>query len=584
MRCFFVLSANLCAQMVPCPVTGDIVLGVHGFGTTPLNGQNCQLTPINHRLGITQMWIREQGTATWRWVPRGWTNTFDFFPSNGLTGAVFGASATQQFEVRLRAISFPGTADIVCSGTWAPTVVSAGFGVQTVGTCQFPDPGVSTAPCPMSTPPHLIEDQFYSYSGTTDTSPPKKTSGPYLLEWRDWGSFNCNPGFGSTADCQSGSCIDSGLATGFAAIQLGWTQLILPAAFSGVTAELRYWAKCASATACVITVNFGPCGTTAFNAAPQAITNAWAQYTVSVNTVFASCATGFQVVQFKFNPNMRILVDTALWFCNGSPCTAVVPPTQPNPPCGGATTASSTTTTVAGGPTSTPCGYAVCCTLGSLPLPPTHVQCNMTLSSAFSSFDCSTFAAPVARAAGCLVSDIIILGVFSGSTIITLGMPSPSSTQFSAATTNGTTGVPNLQQFVSPSGTAVSPSAAFAWWIIIIVLLIVAAAVVVTILLCRHRNKSKGDRGVSYVTMDGSAPVGGAVKSAPAAAPASSGSVVKARVKHDVMDLGEHVLPARTGQIATMSREDWGATSDWVYVQIGDQEGYVPRDYLALVK
>jgi hypothetical protein len=43
--------------------------------------------------------------------------------------------------------------------------------------------------------------------------PAKKTSGPWLLEWRDWGSYGLSgagslPVYGYAADCQSGTCID----------------------------------------------------------------------------------------------------------------------------------------------------------------------------------------------------------------------------------------------------------------------------------------------------------------------------------------------------------------------------------------
>ncbi len=95
-------------------------------------------------------------------MPRDWVNTFNYFPSNGLTGFVYGSNAQKQFDIRIRPVGYPVQAEVQClANTWSPTTVSSGYGVQTLGTCQFADPGIAATACPLAFPPNLIEDQFY---------------------------------------------------------------------------------------------------------------------------------------------------------------------------------------------------------------------------------------------------------------------------------------------------------------------------------------------------------------------------------------------------------------------------------------
>lgn len=85
-------------KKVPCPVVGDIVLGVRGFpAATPNLNSNIELTPINFRVGITDMWARGRTAAdapgTWKWLPRTWTNNFlheptTLFPVTGKYAAL----------------------------------------------------------------------------------------------------------------------------------------------------------------------------------------------------------------------------------------------------------------------------------------------------------------------------------------------------------------------------------------------------------------------------------------------------------------------------------------------------------------
>ncbi len=110
-----------------------------------------------------------------------------------------------------------------------------------------------------------------------------------------YGLTSAIPTYGYTADCQAGSCVDSSPAKSFAAIQLGWTQTILPSTFSGYDVELRYYAKCASlpATACSVTFQVTtPCALT--KAPVQAYNGSWVQ--VSLHTHFGGNADEFAPV------------------------------------------------------------------------------------------------------------------------------------------------------------------------------------------------------------------------------------------------------------------------------------------------
>lgn len=132
-------------KKVPCPVEGQMKLGVHGYNANPLDGGNVELVVLHHRLGIKSIWIQGRDASNqpngWKWVPRSWTNKFNFYPSNGLTGLVYGQSATKTFDIKIRPTV---GADLICTASWAPTPLSgdATRGIQTLGTCQFPDPGV----------------------------------------------------------------------------------------------------------------------------------------------------------------------------------------------------------------------------------------------------------------------------------------------------------------------------------------------------------------------------------------------------------------------------------------------------------
>jgi hypothetical protein len=113
-------------------------------------------------------------------------------------------------------------------------------------------------------------------------------------------------------------------------ICLGWCQKVLPATVSSVTFELRYWAKCMSASCA--NIQFGinnPC--TPVFAPAVTFTNTWTQYTVrfcffvcfcftlskvDMNALLASCTTGFGTARWNLGAQtgQRFLLDTAIWF------------------------------------------------------------------------------------------------------------------------------------------------------------------------------------------------------------------------------------------------------------------------------
>eukprot|EP01124_Arcella_intermedia_P000380 TRINITY_DN10193_c0_g1_i1.p1 TRINITY_DN10193_c0_g1~~TRINITY_DN10193_c0_g1_i1.p1 ORF type:complete len:604 (+),score=87.91 TRINITY_DN10193_c0_g1_i1:24-1835(+) len=332
-------------KKVPCPIEGQIRLGVHGYNSNPLDGSNLEIVVLHHRLGITSLWVQGRNATEhpsgWKWVPRGWTNTFNFYPGNGLSGHLYDLSPSKTFDIKLRSVL--GT-DLLCTATWSPTALSSDStrGIVSLGSCQFPSVAVDNVPCDPPMPPNpFIAEQAYSYScsGLDCTDCPElnktvagcsiKTEGEFLLEWRDWGSYGLpgKPNWGFTGDCHSGTkCIDSTLSTGWAGIMLGWTQPLVPSHYSRIT-EVRYWAKCVSASC---SVNFGvynPCATS--SAGSVAYSSSWAEYTVNMTRLMEACPEGFNVVRWDFGPNVQFYLDDAAFYCGGELCKQ---PTQSSTP------------------------------------------------------------------------------------------------------------------------------------------------------------------------------------------------------------------------------------------------------------
>lgn len=327
-------------KKIPCPTTGDMTLGLRGYGNTPLSGSNVELTLLNHRLGITGMWVRgrdsndaiDNSAHPYRWIPRTWTNKFSFYPSNGLSGDVFGASPTKTFDIKLRPTTGP---DLECSGiVWNPTAMSdVTYGTQTLGNCQFPDPGTSMTPCGLPSPPNpIVSSQFYSRNGYTDCTSLNsqnggcslKTEGNFLLEWRLWGTDQLSgfPNFGHTTNCHSnGRCIDFTTATGFAQVQIGWVQEIRFSVYSDIT-ELRYWARCETGATCsgVAVAIQSPCVATA--SPSVTVGSTWTEYSVNMTFLAESC-DAFQVIKWTFPSGTHLIVDEVAFFCNGLQCPNV---------------------------------------------------------------------------------------------------------------------------------------------------------------------------------------------------------------------------------------------------------------------
>ena len=147
----------------------------------PLSASNFYATPLNHRLGITSVWFRATGATNWIWTPRDEVNRFRF----GGPGNVYGSNSNLQFDIRISSVAT--IADLICTGiVWAPSATTrpggaptnSNWAVQSLGTCQFADPGVAATTCGLLYPPNVIEDQFYGYSAcgsnTCDSSPKNK--------------------------------------------------------------------------------------------------------------------------------------------------------------------------------------------------------------------------------------------------------------------------------------------------------------------------------------------------------------------------------------------------------------------------
>jgi hypothetical protein len=123
----------------------------------------------------------------------------------------------------------------------------------------------------------------------------------------------------------------------------------------------------------------------------------------------------------------------------------------------------------------------------------------------------------------------------------------------------------------------VTTPAPFPWWIIVIVVvavLLLAALIIACILYRRHKEREA--RSAVYTPhADTASFKQPQVAAATAARPSSA--AVPFRLRQDVVDQGEGILPARAGDICFVERADLGSEADWQYVQIGTKHGYVPR-------
>ncbi len=171
-------------------------------------------------------------------------------------------------------------------------------------------------PCPPPFPANPpIAEQFYARNGNQDCPALNavvpgcqiQMEGAYNVEWRDWGSFNWSPfpNFGFTGDCHTGThCVDTTLSSGFAAVQIGWVQSIAVSQFpAGST--FKFWAKCIAGPCTGITFGINnPCALVSSSPA-LTLTNTWAEYTVPLDPLMATCATSFNVIRLSSPPGNR---------------------------------------------------------------------------------------------------------------------------------------------------------------------------------------------------------------------------------------------------------------------------------------
>jgi hypothetical protein len=227
--------------------------------------------------------------------------------------------------------------------------------------------------------------------------------------------------------------------------------------------------------------------------------------------------------------------------------------------------------------------------MGSLPLPALYTRFTLKLSTTWSQFNCESFMTAFAQDASVPPSQVVVLSVTSGSTIIDAAVPDTSAAAFAGVVQTGRQTVPNVVSFSTPTGTTVPP-AAFPWWIILIVVIFVLLAVAIVVVICIYRRRQRNGFSKDYVAISDMAPRSNyaaspsnyAVYAQTPPAPAVA-SAVRAKLLFDVQDHGENVLPARQGDIALVLPEDLAATSDWIFVKIADREGYVPRNFLSPV-
>ncbi len=134
--------------------------------------------------------------------------------------------------------------------------------------------------------------------------------------------------------------------------------------------------------------------------------------------------------------------------------------------------------------------------------------------------------------------------------------------------------IPEIMSVSDPaSGRSVAVAAPFPWIIVIVVIsVLVVAALIVGCILYRRRQQRHSPK-TAYVPLVES-------KSSYTPAPASRASAagpVPFRLRQDVVDVGEGILPCRAGDVCFVERSDLASTADWQYVQWGTRHGYVPR-------
>jgi hypothetical protein len=334
-------------KKVPCPVSGTIYAVVTSYNSV-WDGLNLELGFVNHRVGISSISIlprtASDGTAAMLSASRSVINRIQWFPGKNITQSIpciFGASPTRTFDVTFR--NADGSSVIMCSVTLpsgsatvgSPTLIAtklAGGG----GDCQFPDPAILVQGCDVGFPPSPgYEEQVYGVMqtgsqafgctlGTAGCS--TRFEGPFGNEWGVFAVFgapvvfNSNGG-GGGCHLNSATCIDTGVATGNAGIQIGHTPMIVPS-FGPAEAGLQFSAVCMAGCPALITFSYLDCpGTTS---ALTVNNGTWTTFVVSLLPQLAGgCSTGstgFSILFFQFNTGARFLIDSIGYVCGNGPC------------------------------------------------------------------------------------------------------------------------------------------------------------------------------------------------------------------------------------------------------------------------
>lgn len=321
--------AAITIKKVPCPVEGDIRLGIRCYIAS---GNHCELTPLHFRVGITDMWVQGRDAAEnptgWKWVPRDWINRFLFESTEipALSGFIYGASPSKTFDVRFR--SQAGQM-LVCTQVWNPDANSL---QRLMPGCQFPDPGVDETPCPQPSPPKIVGDSFKSRNGLTPCADNVNTGGCNMMtepaqlftEWRVWdfANFSPPPVFNYAGDCHVGNCIDLntavGLPEGYLRLTWGTGGRFFSDEYKTGLTSLHLWAKCKSGPFCTLRVaieNPCPLQTVSLN-----VSDTWQEKIVDFVQLQSGCTGGWFIINFRAPIGDHVLLDETEFWCDNAPC------------------------------------------------------------------------------------------------------------------------------------------------------------------------------------------------------------------------------------------------------------------------
>jgi hypothetical protein len=112
--------------------------------------------------------------------------------------------------------------------------------------------------------------------------------------------------------------------------------------------------------------------------------------------------------------------------------------------------------------------------------------------------------------------------------------------------------------------------------------LILIALLVILLIWCCKRKRNKLAKRSAYIPMTASPP---SASSATTATSSTVSSGMHGVIVHDVVDVGEGILPLKKGDQVLVARENWyGDENEWMWVThpLSSQKGYVPRDFCRL--